>query len=99
MGGVANAASASRAREAIVSEDAARREDNSKMELKIVLLIELRRRVARNVKICSRDDTTCWGASSAVRFESMVVGASLLSLLSLPLSRGSSKREGYASKK
>lgn len=98
MGGVANAASASRAREAIESEDAARREDNSKMELKIVLLIELRRRVARNVKICSRDDITCWGVSSAVRFESMVVGASLLSQ-SLPLSRGSSKREGYASKK
>jgi hypothetical protein len=59
MGGVANAESASRAREAIESEDAARREDNSKMELKMVLLIELRRRVARNVKIYSREDTTC----------------------------------------
>lgn len=98
MGGVANAASASRAREAIESEDAARREDNSKMELKIVLLIALRRRVARNVKMCSRDDTTCWGVSSStVRFESMV-SASLL-LRSLPLSRGRSKSEGYASKK
>ncbi len=99
MGGVANDASASRAREAIESEDAARSEDNSKIELKFVLLIELRRRVERNVKINSRDDITCWGVSSAVRFESMA-GASL-SLLSqsLPLSRGSSKREGYASKK
>jgi len=66
MGGVANAASASRAREAIESEDAARREDNSKMELKMVLLIALRRRVAMKVKMYSREDITCWGVSSAV---------------------------------
>ena len=58
MGGVANATSASRASEAIESEDAARREDNSKMELKMFLLIALRRRVARNVNMCSRDDMT-----------------------------------------
>lgn len=66
MGGVANAESASRAREAIESEDAARREDSSKMELKMVLLIELRRSVARNVRMYSREDRTSRGVSSAV---------------------------------
>jgi hypothetical protein len=65
MGGVANAESASRAREAIESDDEARREDNSKMELKIVLLIELQRRVARNVNMYSKEDMTCWGVTSA----------------------------------
>ena len=98
MGGVASADNASRAREAISSETEARRDDNSKIELKTVLLIELRRRVTRNVNIHSRQDRTCWGVSSATLslVASIERGASSASLLSsaLPLSRGMSRREG-----
>lgn len=98
IGGVASADSTSRAREEISSETEARRDDNSKIELKTVLLIEFRRRVTRNVNIHSRQDRTCWGISSAALLlvASIERGACSASLLSsaLPLSRGMSKREG-----